>query len=285
VHTTEKKSIKVHFSLLFTIDKTHKIVYTVFMFNSERFNFKILSVHGMSIKESERHLPPRDYHALIFRIRGRARVAWEGGEMRLDKNDITFVPKGFSYGIKSYADEEVIVIHFKAELKNSPVPTHISSVNPEAFITLFSKLLTTWQTKPVGFVYRMDSLFLSILEQIEKQTHALSNGSPDFLVRQAVEIMHQRLSSPDLSIAELALGAGYSLSYFRRVFLEKMGVSPKEYLTSLRIQHARALLESGYYSVERVAELVGYGSSKHFATAFKKMTGKTPKSLIMGKRN
>ena len=254
------------------------------MFNSERFNFKILSVHGLSLLASERYSPPRGYHALIFRIRGRATVAWEGEKMRLDKNDVTFVPMGFGYNIKSHTDEMLTVIHFKADFKNTPKITNLNSADPDVFITLFDKLLTTWNTKPRGFVYRMDALFLSILEQIERQTLALSNDSADFLVRQAVEIMHLRLSSPDLSIEGLAKEAGYSVSYFRRIFLEKMGVSPKEHLTSLRIQHAISLLESGYYSVERTAELSGYSSSKHFATVFRSVTGRTPKSFIGGKR-
>ena len=250
------------------------------MFNSERFNFKILSVHGLTLKASERYSPPRGYHALIFRIRGRATVAWEGEKMRLDKNDVTFVPRGFGYNIKSYTDEALTVIHFMADFKNTPPITNMNAANPDVFITLFDKLLTTWHTKPAGFIYRMDSLFLSILEQIEKQKLALSNGSTDFLVRQAVELMHQGLSNPELSVESLAKEAGYSVSYFRRVFFQKMGVSPKEHLTALRIQHAISLLESGYYSVERVAELVGYRSAKHFATVFKSLSNRTPKSYI-----
>ena len=200
--------------------------------------------------------------------------------MRLDKNDVTFVPRGFGYNIKSYTDEALTVIHFMADFKNTPPITNMNAANPDVFITLFDKLLTTWHTKPAGFIYRMDSLFLSILEQIEKQKLTLSNGSTDFLVRQAVELMHQGLSNPELSVESLAKEAGYSVSYFRRVFFQKMGVSPKEHLTALRIQHAISLLESGYYSVERVAELVGYRSSKHFATVFKSLANRTPKSYI-----
>ena len=255
------------------------------MFNSERFNFKILSVHAITLDASERYSPPRDYHALIFRSRGRATVAWEGEKMRLDKNDVTFVPSGFGYNIKSYTDEILTVIHFKADFKRTPPITNLNSVTPDIFIKLFDKLLVSWQTKPTGFVYRMDSLFLSILEEIERQTLSRSDGSTDFSVRQAVEQMHQGLSSPELSIESLAKEAGYSVSYFRRIFLQKTGVSPKEYLTALRIQHAKALLESGYYSVERVAELVGFTSSKHFATVFKSVTGKTPKSYINKKES
>ena len=254
------------------------------MFNSERFNFKILSVHRLSLASSERYSPPREYNALIFRIRGRATVTWEGGQIRLDKNDVTFVPCGSGYNIKSYADEDAIVIHFAGSFENTPPLSNMTSTNPETFIKLFDSLLTTWNRKPTGFVYRMDSIFLSILEQIERQSLSLSDSTADLLIRRAVERMHQGFSVPEFSIASLAEESGFSVSYFRRVFLEKMGVSPKEYLTSLRIQHAVALLESGYYTVERVAELSGYNSAKHFSTSLKSITGKSPRSFLGDKK-
>jgi transcriptional regulator GlxA family with amidase domain len=59
-----------------------------------------------------------------------------------------------------------------------------------------------------------------------------------------------------------------------------MGVSPKEYLINIRVKHAIALLESGYYSVERVSELCGFTGSNYFSTSFKQVVGKSPSSYL-----
>ena len=254
------------------------------MFNSERFDFKILSVLRLGFSASNRYSPARQYHALIFRIKGKAEVVKGDDRIRLNKNDVTFVPEGYDYTINTLSDEEVIVIHFNASFKRIPRITNIHSTRPEVFAMLFDKILLTWQNRPCGFVYRMDSLFLSILEQTEKQSIEMHTDSLEFRIQNSVNIIHENIANSSFSIDSLAAEAGYCVSYFRRVFREEIGVSPKEYLINLRIRHATALLESGYYSVEQVAELSGFTYAKYFSTIFKRITGKTPSSYLSNKK-
>ena len=253
------------------------------MFNSERFDFKILSVLRLTNPISKRYSPDRSYNALIFRIRGKADVVKGDERIRLSKNDVTFVPEGYDYSINTLSDEEVIVIHFKATLSKPCVMANMHASHPETFNMLFEKLLSAWQTRPCGFVYRMDSLFLSSLEQIERQSKEMHTDSLEFRIQHSVDVIHENIANASFSIDALAVETGYCVSYFRRVFREKHGVSPKEYLINLRIKHAIALLESGYYSVEQVAELSGFAYAKYFSTIFKRITGKTP-SFYLYKR-
>lgn len=254
------------------------------MFNSERLNFKILSVLRLEFPVSERYSPPRNYHALIFRVHGKATVVKGDNKIRLDKNDVTFVPMGCEYVISSSTDEDVIIVHFEASFKTTPPISNMHATNPDAFITLFGKMLDTWQNQPRGFVYRIDSLFLSILEQIECQSFESNAKSAKYCVQHALEAMHSGFSDPELSVERISKALGYCTSYFRRIFVEEMGISPKEYLVNLRIKHAVALLESQYYSVEKVAELAGYTSTKYFSTSFKRVMGKSPSSYLSHKQ-
>ena len=254
------------------------------MFNSERFGFKILSVLRLNFPISTRHSVARPYHALIFRIHGKAQIVKGDDRIRLNKNDITFIPEGYDYNINTLSEEEVIVIHFKASFAEVPPVTNMHSIHPETFAVLFDKLLLAWQTQPCGFVYRMDSLFLSILEQIERQTIEKHTDSLGFRIQHSVDLIHENIANSSFSIDSLAAEAGYCVSYFRRAFRAELGVSPKEYLINLRIRHAIALLESGYYSVEQVAELSGFAYAKYFSTIFKRITGKTPSSYLSNKK-
>lgn len=86
---------------------------------------------------------------------------------------------------------------------------------------------------------------------------------------------------------ELNLGAGVSvrealaslpLSYRQaaRCFRERFGVSPKEYQELLRVQEVCRLLTSTTLDVTAIANELGFSSSQHLATRFRKRTGTTP---------
>ena len=67
----------------------------------------------------------------------------------------------------------------------------------------------------------------------------------------------------------------YISSEFQRIF----GKPLHRYLLELRITKAIGLLETGRYSVESVAEAVGFSDANYFSRYFKKITGKTPKNI------
>ena len=50
-----------------------------------------------------------------------------------------------------------------------------------------------------------------------------------------------------------------------------------KYLTYVRVEKAKELLETGKYKVHEVAEMVGYQDAGYFTKVFKKETGVLPK--------
>ena len=65
-----------------------------------------------------------------------------------------------------------------------------------------------------------------------------------------------------------------------RLFIEVIGISPKEYVQIKRINQSLALFASSKdIKSQDLADQLGYYDSAHFINEFKKYTGKTPKSL------
>ncbi|MGL4648547.1 MAG: helix-turn-helix transcriptional regulator, partial [Caldilineaceae bacterium] len=65
-----------------------------------------------------------------------------------------------------------------------------------------------------------------------------------------------------------------------RIFLRELGLSPWDYLTRVRMEHARTLLlapESG--SVAEIALRVGYTDPAYFARTFRHYTGRSPQAF------
>jgi len=69
---------------------------------------------------------------------------------------------------------------------------------------------------------------------------------------------------------------GYDYDKLNRDFVDNIGISVSQYWLRERIRLARDRLHQSSMSVTDIAMELGFSSSQHFATAFRKMTGMTP---------
>ena len=67
--------------------------------------------------------------------------------------------------------------------------------------------------------------------------------------------------------------------YFGKLFKEFTGQTFSQYLTGLRMKHARQYLAQGDYTISQIAYMCGYNSVSYFIQTFKKIYGETPKQL------
>jgi AraC-like DNA-binding protein len=87
--------------------------------------------------------------------------------------------------------------------------------------------------------------------------------------------LERRFDTP-VRIEELAAIAGLTPSHFIVQYRRAAGMTPYQRLISIRMAHARDLLECTAAPLEEIAAQVGYESASHFATLFKRETGITP---------
>ncbi len=85
-----------------------------------------------------------------------------------------------------------------------------------------------------------------------------------------------------ITLEEVAVAVHLSGGHLSRLFRKVTGQNFIVYLTDLRMEEGKKLLESGQYRVYEVSEMVGYTSSKHFRRLFRHKYGLTPNEF-MGK--
>ena len=85
----------------------------------------------------------------------------------------------------------------------------------------------------------------------------------------------EHLDQP-IKVADMAARAGMSERTFIRVFAREVGATPGQFVTRVRVEHARNLLERSAWTLERIAERSGFGSIDAFQRAFKAMQGASP---------
>jgi transcriptional regulator GlxA family with amidase domain len=80
----------------------------------------------------------------------------------------------------------------------------------------------------------------------------------------------------DAPVAAMATLSGLPERSFKRRFVKVTGLSPMEYIHTLRLEEAKHILETTEQPVEAVANEVGYEDSSFFGRLFRRKVGITP---------
>lgn len=80
----------------------------------------------------------------------------------------------------------------------------------------------------------------------------------------------------DISLPDIASYVYMSTSHFARTFKKAYGISPIQYLLTVRIEKAKALLEESELKVGDIAASVGFSAQQRFNDIFKKHEGVSP---------
>lgn len=68
---------------------------------------------------------------------------------------------------------------------------------------------------------------------------------------------------------------GVSISQIKKIFKQQTGHSVIEYLTRMRIDEAKRLIQQGNYNFSQITEIVGYDNIHYFSKVFKEKTEMT----------
>jgi AraC family transcriptional regulator len=91
-----------------------------------------------------------------------------------------------------------------------------------------------------------------------------------------IDYIEDMLGQP-IKLRELAALAGVSARHFERSFRQSTGSSPHAYVMGRRLHRARGLLiNQPILPIEQIALRLGFSSSSHFSSAFRRQTGLTP---------
>lgn len=103
-----------------------------------------------------------------------------------------------------------------------------------------------------------------------------SNTQVDEYINISIDFINNNYSN-NIKVNDIANYVGLNRSYFSNLFTKKMGISPQEYLLSLKMEKACNLLTNLQLSIGDVARQVGYEDQLTFSKIFKKSKGVSPK--------
>lgn len=148
-----------------------------------------------------------------------------------------------------------------------PVPTGINLA--AAFDALYPLLAdgSAWSRRRA--VNRLEDLLLSL---------AIARASPSDApwLQQARDLLDQ--ASIPLDVARIAADCDMSEITFRRRFTAALGMNPRDFAISARIERACSRLLSGTEPIATIATALGYPDLSFFSRQFRQRTGMTPRA-------
>ena len=162
-----------------------------------------------------------------------------------------------------------------SDVINSLVHTHSAALSGgrsvQEIYSIFS--LTSCQS-----IDDLDELLRQLCDRLLSEEMPSGEEIPEAEdeIAQVVRYMEEHFSDPEISMTALADSFDLSTTRFSLSFKEKMGMSPLEYLTLLRVEHAKEMLAATDLTIRDISMQVGYYDPGSFIRRFKQVTGETP---------
>lgn len=141
------------------------------------------------------------------------------------------------------------------------------------------KILHTFQEgKPISellFSKWVNDLMTDIIQDMQE---TYGGDQPLAVIDESVRYISQHLDQ-EISIPHLAAQAGLSPYYFSRLFKQETGVSPHQYLITVRLEYSCFLLRSTPLSVKEIAVRCGFRSQSNYCTRFRSVYQCTPQEF------
>ena len=137
-----------------------------------------------------------------------------------------------------------------------------------------------WTNQKPGYYLEVRSLLMALLKEIFCSTEETAlTDIQQFRMQKAIAHIHENLAQ-NISVSELARIAGFSESYFSKLFRQTTGQSVITYQNTLRLNQAKSLLQLGDCNVSEAAAAVGFRDIYYFSRLYKKMMGTPPSGAI-----
>lgn len=234
-----------------------------------------------------RTLGRKDYQ-LIYIAAGVAHFYFEGKERLLSAGHMVLYRP---YEMQSYVyypedKTEVYWIHFTGSGVESILETGHIEEGVNVFYTgtspdyqwLFRRIIHEMQLREAHYemliAMLLKDIFILMLRNYEKKS------TPDNRMEKEINIAIHYFNinyNRDINIDEYAKERYMSSCWFIRNFKKQVGMTPMQYIISIRMSNAQNLLENTDYNIKEISEILGYENPLYFSRLFTKHTGFSPR--------
>lgn len=177
----------------------------------------------------------------------------------------------------------------KINIQTSHIPFILltARVSDETRISSYKAGADSYISKPFNLevlLARIDMLF----EQQEKRKETFNRTieiSPSSItitsldeefVKKAIKFVEENIDNTEYSVNQLSEDLAMSRTQLYRKFQSITGLTPNDFIRSIRLKRAAQLLKDTTYNISEISDMVGFNSVKYFNKYFKEQFDSTP---------
>jgi len=221
------------------------------------------------------------FHDLTFVVSGAANYYVDHTLVTVRAGDLLYIPPGTIREASTSADNPMHSYAFNFHLLPDglpplPLPTVSKGCQTPEMLRYLKDFTQVWMTKQQGYELQAKGLFLLILHRLLLQGARLGQAArTDERMAMARSYITDHYAAP-LRLETVAELTGLHPVYFSKRFKQDTGLTFKQFVNMIRMNHAEMMLAAGGFRVSEVAERCGFQDISYFSNVFRTLKGYPP---------
>ena len=240
---------------------------------------EIVNVYHVKQSKWERDFfAVRNFDAVVYFVEGEIEYNFAHKTFTAKKGDLLFLPGNLPYSGKRHTEEiTIFVMDFKSlnkdDFEKIGAPCAVEIKNQDNVFSSFSAAVDLWHKHTAETMLTLKSILYSLISSVYT---AEVSGHTAHSVNDMLSYVAKNIKNPNLSIKKICDEFYISESQLRRNIRKITGLSPNEYIVTLRINKAKSELSYTGKSIADISYECGFSSPYYFSRCFSKYTGMTP---------
>lgn len=228
-------------------------------------------------------------YLIAYTVSGQAQLTFDNKEFTILPGTLTFIHLKEKSLIKTiHSKWEIYFIHvFGSDIDD--VYRHvtqnenyvINNFNPSDFIKCIEEIYNS-STQNHDAYFISAKIYLLLMNVLKQSSSSSSSSSST--INQIVTYINRNYAN-DISVESICNAFYVSKYYFIRKFHAEMKLTPKQYLTSIRLNKAQLLLVQTNKSLNEIAQLCGFKTERNLIYSFHTYLNTTPDYFRKNKYN
>ncbi|MBR4995313.1 MAG: AraC family transcriptional regulator [Alistipes sp.] len=225
-------------------------------------------------------------YQLLYIVKGKGRYSNSSGDFDVAKGTLVLLRPGVWHSYKPSKSEgwTEYFIGFSGPMADKAVESMFADgeqlfdvgLNQE-LVDLYQRAIEVAAADRPASQQLLCGIVMHLLGNVNyiMRNNAMSADRMDQIIEQAKAIMQDK-AAQSLDLNALADQLNISYSWFRKIFRDYTGYPPAKYFMLVKLRRAQYLLVNTQESIKEIAFSLGFKSTEHFFTTFRRATGYTP---------